>query len=95
MNSILDLFLIILYLCYTTKNLSLNRNTTWRERVIIPLDRLIQYNDNVYPLTNAMIKRATQIHLAGDEELEENKGKVVSTAIKQILTEKVRYRLES
>ena len=95
MNSVLDLFLVILYLCYTTKNLSLNRNTTWRERVIIPLDRLIQYNDNVYPLTNAMIKRATQIHLAGDEELEENKGKVVSTAIKQILTEKVRYRLES
>jgi len=93
-NSILDLFLVILYLCYTTKNLSLN-NTTWRERVIIPLDRLIQYNDNVYPITNAMIKRATQIHLAGDEELEENKGKVVSTAIKQILTEKVRYRLES
>ena len=63
--------------------------------MIIPLDRLIQYNDNVYPITNAMIKRATQIHLAGDEELEENKGKVVSTAIKQILTEKVRYRLES
>jgi DNA-directed RNA polymerase subunit omega len=63
--------------------------------VIIPLDRLIQYNDNVYTLTNAMIKRATQIHLAGDEELEVNKGKVVSTAIKQILTEKVRYRLES
>lgn len=94
MNSILDLFLVILYLCYTTKNLSLN-NTTWRQRVIIPLDRLIQYNDNVYPITNAMIKRATQIHLAGDEELEENKGKVVSTAIKQILTEKVRYRLES
>ena len=94
MNSILDLFLDILYLCYTTKNLSLN-NTTWRQRVIIPLDRLIQYNDNVYPITNAMIKRATQIHLAGDEELEENKGKVVSTAIKQILTEKVRYRLES
>jgi len=93
-NSILDLFLVILYLCYTTKNLSLN-NTTWRQRVIIPLDRLIQYNDNVYPITNAMIKRATQIHLAGDEELEENKGKVVSTAIKQILTEKVRYRLES
>jgi DNA-directed RNA polymerase subunit K/omega len=46
-------------------------------------------------MTNAMIKRATQIHLAGDEELEENKGKVVSTAIKQILTEKVRYQLES
>jgi len=63
--------------------------------VIIPLNKLIQYNGNVYIVTNAMIRRATQIHLAGDEELEENKGKVVSTAIKQILTEKVRYRLES
>ena len=62
--------------------------------MIIPLNRLIRYDGNVYTITNAMIKRATQIHLAGDEELEENKGKVVSTAIKQILTEKVRYRLE-
>ena len=62
--------------------------------MIIPLNKLIKYNGNVYTVTNAMIKRATQIHLAGDEELEENKGKVVSTAIKQILTEKVRYRLE-
>jgi DNA-directed RNA polymerase subunit omega len=62
--------------------------------VIIPLNRLIKYNGNVYTITSAMIKRATQIHLAGDEELEANKGKVVSTAIKQILTEKVRYRLE-
>jgi hypothetical protein len=35
-----------------------------------------------------------QIHLAGDEELEANRGKVVSTAIRQILTEKVRYQLE-
>ena len=63
--------------------------------MIIPLNKLIKYSDNVYTLTSAMIRRATQIHLAGDEELEANKGKVVSTAIKQILTEKVRYRLES
>jgi DNA-directed RNA polymerase subunit omega len=63
--------------------------------VIIPLNKLIKYSDNVYTLTSAMIKRATQIHLAGDDELEANKGKVVSTAIKQILTEKVRYHLES
>ncbi len=62
--------------------------------MIVPLDLLIKYNRNVYILTSAMIKRATQIHLAGDEELEANKGKVVSTAVKQILTEKVRYRLE-
>jgi hypothetical protein len=33
--------------------------------------------------------------LAGDPELTANRGKVVSTAAKQILTEKVHYRLES
>jgi len=63
--------------------------------VIVPLDLLVKYNTNVYTVTSAMIKRATQIHLAGDEELETNKGKVVSTALQQILTEKVRYRLEN
>ncbi len=63
--------------------------------MIVPLDLLVKYNTNVYTVTSAMIKRATQIHLAGDEELETNKGKVVSTALQQILTEKVRYRLEN
>lgn len=61
----------------------------------IPLDLLISNNSNAYRLTNAAIKRALQINLAGDDELEDNKSKVVSIAIKQILTEKVRYRLES
>ena len=63
--------------------------------MIIPLDLLISNNSNPYRFTNAVIKRALQINLAGDEELEANKNKVVSTAIKQILTEKVKYRLES
>jgi len=61
----------------------------------IPLDLLLSNSSNVYQLTNAAIKRALQINLAGDDEMEANKSKVVSTAIKQILTEKVRYRLES
>ncbi len=61
----------------------------------IPMDLLISNDSNAYQLTNAAIKRALQINLAGDDELEANKSKVVSTAIKQILTEKVRYRLES
>jgi DNA-directed RNA polymerase subunit K/omega len=63
--------------------------------LIIPLDRLIRYGGNIYILTCATIKRASQIHLAGDDELAATRGKVVSTAIKQILTEKGRYRLES
>ena len=62
--------------------------------MIIPLDRLLEHKGNSYILTTAIIKRAVQIHMAGDDELEQNKGKVVSTAIKQVLTEKVRYRLE-
>ncbi len=63
--------------------------------MIIPLDKLIRYSGNMYILTCATIKRAMQIHLAGDPELAANRGKVVSTAAKQILTEKVHYRLES
>ena len=63
--------------------------------MILPLDLLVSYQGNNYELTCAAIKRAIQLHLAGDEELEENKGKVVSTAIKQVLTDKVRYRIES
>ena len=63
--------------------------------MIIPLDKLIKYSGNMYILTCAVIKRAMQIHLAGDQDLAANRGKVVSTATKQILTEKVHFRLES
>ncbi len=62
--------------------------------MIIPLEELIKYEGNIYELTVAVIKRAIQINLAGDEELEKNRGKVVSTALKQVLTEKVRYQIE-
>ena len=63
--------------------------------MVLPLDLLIEYDGNVYELTAAAMRRAVQINLAGDEELEQNRGKIVSTAIKQILTKKVRYQLES
>lgn len=62
--------------------------------MILPLDRLEQYQGNVYELTVASVRRAYQITMTGDEELDENDGKVVSTAIKQILTDKVQYRIE-
>ncbi len=62
--------------------------------MIIPLDLLIGNDDNVYELTCATIRRALQITMAGDEEVDRNNGKVVSTAIKQILSKKVNYRLE-
>ena len=62
--------------------------------MILPLDLLEEYQGNVYELTVAAVRRAYQITMTGDEELEENDGKVVSTAVKQILTKKVQYRIE-
>jgi len=62
--------------------------------MIIPLNLLIENQDNIYEMTVASIRRAYQITVTGDEELEQNQGKVVSTAIKQILTRKVQYQIE-
>ena len=62
--------------------------------MIIPLDLLISNQGNVYELTCAAIRRAIQVTVTGDEEVEKNGGKVVSTAIRQILVKKVEFRLE-
>jgi DNA-directed RNA polymerase subunit omega len=73
---------------------SFQQDCAGAESMIIPLDLLIGNDDNVYELTCASIRRALQITMAGDEEIDENNGKVVSTAIRQILSKKVKYRLE-
>ncbi len=62
--------------------------------MILPLDLLEEYNGNMYELTCAAIRRAYQLTVTGDQELEDNQGKVVSTAIQQILTRRVEYRIE-
>ncbi len=62
--------------------------------MIIPLDLLIAREANIYEMTCAAVRRAMQVTVAGDEEVDLNDGKIVSTAIKQILTKKVEYRLE-
>lgn len=62
--------------------------------MVLPLDLLIQENNNIYELTRASIRRAYQISVTGDEELDQNHGKVVSTAIRQVLTRKVQYQIE-
>jgi DNA-directed RNA polymerase subunit omega len=62
--------------------------------MIIPLNNLISYQGNVYEVTNACIRRALQISVTGDEELDENNRKIISTAIKQVLTKKVEYTIE-
>ena len=62
--------------------------------MILLLDKLTDYDNNIYKLTVASIRRAYQITMTGDEELEEGNDKVVSTAIRQILTDKVQYQIE-
>ncbi|MBI9102965.1 MAG: DNA-directed RNA polymerase subunit omega [Spirochaetales bacterium] len=61
----------------------------------IPLDLLVDQDCNVYELTMAMIRRAMQITITGDADMEAENEKVVSTAITQILTKKVEYKNES
>ncbi len=61
---------------------------------MIPLDKMLDSECNIYELTCASIKRASQITVTGDEDLEDGKEKVVSAALKQILTEKIEYRRE-
>ncbi|MDY7029828.1 MAG: DNA-directed RNA polymerase subunit omega [Spirochaetota bacterium] len=62
--------------------------------MIIPLDKLIERDENIYEMTCAAIRRANQLTITGDEEVEKNNGKVVPTAIAQILNKKVEYRIE-
>jgi len=62
--------------------------------MILPLELLINYEGNIYELTCAAIRRAVQLTVTGDEDIQKNEGKVVSLAIKQILTKRVEYRLE-
>ena len=61
--------------------------------MILPLDLLLAHNSNRYELCSATMRRANQLNIAADEEVDANGGKVVSTAVKQILTKKVRYEI--
>jgi len=61
--------------------------------MIIPLDTLLREDGNIYEVTCAAIRRAYQITITGDEDIEKNQGKIVSLAIKQILTKTIQYRL--
>jgi DNA-directed RNA polymerase subunit omega len=54
----------------------------------------MSYSGNIYEMTCAAIRRAYQVTVTGDKEVEENQGKIVSTAIKQILSNKVIFKLE-
>ena len=63
--------------------------------MIFPLEQLVKFTDNVYEITAAASRRAYQLSMVKDPIIEENDGKVVSLAAKQLFTEQVEYRLEN
>jgi DNA-directed RNA polymerase subunit omega len=61
--------------------------------MIFPLEELIKFQDNMYTITCAASRRAFQLSKLEDPEVEENDGKVVSFAARQVFTGKVLFRL--
>lgn len=62
--------------------------------MIFPLEKLVEFNDNIYEITVAASRRAYQLAKINDEEVRENYGKVVCVAAKQLFNKTVNYRIE-
>lgn len=65
-----------------------------RFHMIFPLEQLVKFTGNVYEVTVASSRRAYQMAKINDSEIEENEGKVVSVAARQLFENKVNYRIE-
>lgn len=62
--------------------------------MIFPLEDLVKCKDSMYEATVAASRRAFQLAMVKDPILEENDGKVVSLAARQVFTNEVQYRIE-
>lgn len=62
--------------------------------MVFPLQELVEYKGNIYEITCAASRRAFQLSKINDETVEENEGKVVSLAARQLFTKEVEYRIE-
>lgn len=62
--------------------------------MIFPLQELIKFTDNVYEITCAASRRAYQLSMVRDPIIEENDGKVVSLAARQLFSKEIEYRIE-
>ena len=62
--------------------------------MIFPLEQLVKYTGNVYEITVASSRRAYQMSRIRDPEIDENDGKVVSLAAKQLFNNAVSFRIE-
>ncbi|MDD3941121.1 MAG: hypothetical protein WCY74_03970 [Sphaerochaetaceae bacterium] len=57
----------------------------------IPLDVLVDKENNVYEMTCVAISLANVMSANGDQEIENNNGKVVSMVLERVLLEEVEY----
>lgn len=71
-----------------------DKKTTAEIESSIPLEILVSTDKNMYELTNAAIHRAKQISMTGSEALEKAGGKIVSLAIREIVTGEVQYSIK-
>ena len=62
--------------------------------MIFPLEQLVQFSHNAYEITVAAIRRAYQMSMVKDPQIEQNEDKVVSLAANQLFNNKVTYRIE-
>ena len=68
--------------------------------MIFPLEELIGYVDNMYEITAASSRRSYQLSMlyAADDDqvtywIDDNDGKVVSLAARQVFTKEVEFKL--
>ncbi len=62
--------------------------------MIFPLEELTKYKGSIYEITVAASHRAFQLAKLKDSILEENDGKEVSVAARQLFTNEIHYRIE-
>jgi DNA-directed RNA polymerase subunit omega len=62
--------------------------------MIFPIEELIEYEGNMYEITAAASRRSYQLSMLKDPDIEDNEGKVVSLAARQVFTDQIEFRLE-
>ncbi|GHV26098.1 hypothetical protein AGMMS4952_05440 [Spirochaetia bacterium] len=62
--------------------------------MIFPLEELIEYEGNMYEITSAASRRSYQLSMLRDPDIEDNDGKVVSLAARQVFQNEIEFHLE-
>ncbi|GHV74667.1 hypothetical protein AGMMS49940_19690 [Spirochaetia bacterium] len=62
--------------------------------MIFPLEELIEYEGNMYEITAAASRRSYQLSMLNDPDIDDNDGKVVSLAARQVFTNEIEFHLE-